>query len=56
MINYLLSYEYYLKKCEQYGLEPLNYRSFISNLTDEQLIVFTENATNDNELYEYSFI
>ena len=44
MINYLLGYEYYLKKCEQYGLEPLNYRSFISNLTDEQLIKFMENA------------
>jgi len=56
MINYLLTYEYYLKKCEQYGLEPLNYRSFTSNLTDEQLIGFAENATNDNELYEYSFI
>ena len=54
MTNYLLSYEYYLKKCEQYGLEPLNYRSFISNLTDEQLIMFAENATSQYVLYEYS--
>ena len=54
MINYLLSYEYYLKKCEQYGLEPLNYRSFISNLTDEQLIIFAENATSHHNSYEYS--
>ena len=44
MVNNLLGYEYYLKKFELYGLEPLNYRSFISNLTDEQLIIFAENA------------
>ena len=55
MVNNLLGYEYYLKKCELYGLEPLNYRSFISSLTDEQLMKFMENATSHNDLYEYSF-
>jgi hypothetical protein len=54
MINNLLSYEYYLKKCEQYGLEPLNYRTFISTLTDEQLILLTENADSHYNSYEYS--
>jgi len=51
MVNYLTGYEYYLKKCEQYGLEPLNYRSFISNLTLEQMMLLTENATSNNDLY-----
>lgn len=51
MVNYLIGYEYYLKKCEHYGLEPLNYRSFISNLTLEQMILLTENATSNNDLY-----
>ena len=53
MVNNLLGYEYYLKKCEQYGLEPLNYRSFISNLTDEQLLLLIENATSHNDLYRH---
>lgn len=52
MVNNLIGYEYYLKKCEQYGLEPLNYRTFISYLTDEQLILLTENATSHNDLYD----
>ena len=54
MINNLIGYEYYLKKCEQYGLEPVNYRTFISNLTDEQLTLLSENADTQTDLYEYS--
>lgn len=55
MGNNLIGYECYLKKCEQYGLEPINYQTFISNLTDEQLVLLTENADTNTNLYEYSF-
>ena len=54
MANNLIGYEYYVKKCEQYGLDPLNYRSFISNLTKEQLFLLVKKANNEYDFYDYS--
>lgn len=49
MTNQLLSYEFYLKKCEQYGLQPLNFRTFITQLSNEQLQKFSEHVQSYNE-------
>lgn len=44
MSTYLDGYEYYVYKCEQFGLEPIQFSNFIENLSQEQLDRFNEHA------------
>lgn len=44
MTMYQDVYNYYISKCEQFGLEPVNFYHFIHQLTQEQLDAFTEQA------------
>lgn len=38
-------YEVYVKKCEQFGLEPVNFRYYILQLSPEQLEAYNTYAT-----------
>lgn len=44
-------YEVYLKKCEQFGLEPVNFHYFIINLSEEQLNAFNDYAKQNRGQY-----
>lgn len=44
MTTYQDGYEYYVMKCEQFGLEPINFSNFIEQLSQEQLDQFNEHA------------
>ena len=44
MTMYQEGYEVYLEKCEQFGLEPTNFRYYIMQLSHEQLNAFNEQA------------
>ncbi|MGM9950899.1 MAG: transcriptional regulator [Lysinibacillus sp.] len=44
MTMYQEGYEVYLEKCEQFGLEPTNFRYYIMHLSYEQLHAFNEQA------------
>ena len=47
MINmsmYQDGYEVYRKKCEQFGLEPINFRYYVIQLSLEQLDAYNEQA------------
>ncbi|MBB5149545.1 MULTISPECIES: hypothetical protein [Ureibacillus] len=44
MTIYQEGYEYYVSKCEQFGLEPINFTNFIEHLSQEQLDRFNEHA------------
>lgn len=37
MIYYEEGYYVYVEKCEQFGLEPVNFRYFINQLSPQQL-------------------
>lgn len=37
-------YEHYAEKCEQFGIEPVNYYFYMLQLSEEQLISFAEQA------------
>ncbi|MEK4628756.1 MAG: transcriptional regulator [Solibacillus sp.] len=38
------AYEVYVKKCEQFGLEPVNFRYFIIQLSEQQINAYYEQA------------
>ena len=42
MPSYRQAYEMYVKKCEQFGLEPVNFRYFIIQLSQQQLNAYFE--------------
>lgn len=44
MSYYQDGYEYYVLKCEQFGLKPINFVNFVQNLSEEQLDQFNEHA------------
>ena len=44
MTMYREGYEVYVEKCEQFGLEPINFRYYVIQLTQEQLNTFNEQA------------
>lgn len=46
MSIYREGYEIYLKKCEQFGLEPINFRYYVIQLSQEQLNAYNEQARN----------
>jgi hypothetical protein len=45
MSTYRQGYEVYLKKCEQFGLEPVNFRYYIIQLSQDQLDAYNAHAT-----------
>lgn len=49
MMMYQDGYKYYISKCEQFGLEPVNFYHFIQQLTQEQLDAFIEQAKNERK-------
>ena len=44
MLMYQEGYEIYCKKCEQFGLEPINFRYYVIQLSHEQLNAYNEHA------------
>ncbi|TSI09732.1 MULTISPECIES: transcriptional regulator [Lysinibacillus] len=44
MSMYREGYEYYLTKCEDFGLEPINFYYYVQQLSQEQLDQFNEQA------------
>lgn len=47
MSTYRQGYQVYLKKCEQFGLEPVNFRYYINQLSQDQLDAFNAQATKE---------
>lgn len=48
---YQEGYEYYVSKCEQFGLEPINFYTFVQQLSQEQLDAFNEHANQTKGSY-----
>ena len=44
MNYYRQGYKVYLKKCEQFGLEPINYHYYVLQLSEDQLFEYNEHA------------
>lgn len=44
MSTYIDGYEYYVYKCHQFGLEPIQFSNFIETLSQEQLDQYNEHA------------
>lgn len=44
MSVYEAGYNYYVSKCRDFGLEPIQFHVFIMNLSEEQLQAFNEQA------------
>ena len=49
MTMYQEGYEVYVKKCEYFGLEPVNFRLYVMQLSKEQLFAYNEQARFMNE-------
>ncbi|MEO4055169.1 transcriptional regulator [Solibacillus sp. CAU 1738] len=50
MSMYREGYECYLEKCELFGLEPVNFRYYVIQLSPEQLTAFNEQARSKKGL------
>lgn len=46
MTIYREGYEVYVEKCEQFGLEPVNFRYYVIQLSQEQLNAYNEQASS----------
>lgn len=44
MANYKDGYDYYVFKCEEFGVEPINYYYYILNLSQQQLDAYNKRA------------
>lgn len=44
MSMYQEGYEYYVSKCEFFGLEPISFRYYLIQLSQEQLDAYNEQA------------
>ncbi|MGN7479256.1 transcriptional regulator [Solibacillus silvestris] len=40
MMNFEQGYSVYVEKCEQFGLQPVNYRYYVNQLSHEQLLAY----------------
>lgn len=49
MAMYQQGYEVYVKKCEQFGLDPVNFRYYVMQLSAEQLHAYNTYA-NEQEM------
>lgn len=47
MTNYRQGYEVYVKRCEQFGLEPINFRYYIIQLSKAQLDAYNTHAAQE---------
>ena len=47
MSTYRQGYEVYLKKCEQFGLEPVNFHYYVIQLSQDQLDAYNAHATRE---------
>lgn len=47
MTAYRHGYEVYVKKCEQFGLDPVNFRYYVIKLSPQQLNAFNEQAQQE---------
>lgn len=41
---YKEGYQVYVEKCTQFGLEPINFRYYVMQLSQEQLSAYNEQA------------
>lgn len=46
MTIYREGYEVYVEKCEQFGLDPVNFRYYVIQLSQEQLNAYNEQASS----------
>ena len=46
MSMYRKGYEMYVMKCEQFGVEPVNFHLYVNQLSKEQLTAYNEQAVN----------
>ncbi|MEK9198191.1 transcriptional regulator [Ureibacillus sp. 179-F W5.1 NHS] len=44
MSVYREGYDYYVSKCMDFGLEPINFYYYVLQLSEEQLLAFNEQA------------
>ena len=44
MAMYQEGYEMYVRKCEQFNLQPINIRLYVKQLSNEQLSAYNEKA------------
>ena len=44
MLDYRDGFDFYLEKCEQFGLEPINFYYYVNQLSQEQLEYYNEAA------------
>lgn len=44
MSTYREGYEYYVSKCLDFGLEPINFYYYVQQLSEEQLEAFNQQA------------
>lgn len=44
MSNYQEGYDYYVLKCKEFGIEPINLYHYLKSLSEEQLAAFNDRA------------
>ncbi|HWL24068.1 MAG TPA: transcriptional regulator [Ureibacillus sp.] len=44
MSNYKEGYDYYVLKCEEFGIEPINFYYYVLSLSPQQLDAYNEQA------------
>lgn len=54
MNDYHHGYETYRKACEKHDLEPINFRYYLLNLSQEQLHAYNESAERKRSHDEYA--
>lgn len=45
MTTFEQGFELYVEKCEQFGLQPVNFRYYVNQLSHEQLLAYNQYAT-----------
>lgn len=50
MAMYQQGYEVYVKKCEQFGLDPVNFRYYVMQLSAEQLYAYNNIYASEQEM------
>lgn len=55
MTMYRQGYEVYVEKCEQFGLEPINFRYYVIQLSPQQLTDYNNQAMQ-KEVKQYAWL
>lgn len=45
MTTFRQGFELYLEKCEQFGLQPVNFRYYVNQLSHDQFLAYNRYAT-----------